>query len=87
MAHDAAQRSAQERAYLEQTGRLKPQMSQQMKLMKQRNADSQRRAAEQRRAQRYNYEAFKGLVLLVEYNDCQFQYDELSAAAKKGLGK
>ena len=76
VAHDAAQRSPQERAYLELTGRLKPEMTQQMKLMKQRNAESQRRAAEQRRAQRYNYDAFKGLVLLVEYNDCQFRYDD-----------
>ncbi|MBO4810893.1 MAG: M6 family metalloprotease domain-containing protein [Prevotella sp.] len=76
VAHDAAQRSAQELAFLQQTGQLKPQMSAQMKQLKQQNAESRRRAAEASRAQRYDYSAFKGLVLLVEYNDCQFQYDD-----------
>lgn len=78
IAHDAEARSAQELAFLQQTGRLTPQPSKQAVQLKQQNAASRRKALAANRANRYNYANFKGLVILVEYNDCQFTYDNYS---------
>ena len=69
-AHDAEQRSAQELDFLKQTGRVKPQPSSEAaQLVRQ----TQQSRAEALRAN-YDYAHFKGLVLLVEYNDCPFTY-------------
>ncbi|MBO7120240.1 MAG: M6 family metalloprotease domain-containing protein [Bacteroidaceae bacterium] len=76
LAHDAGERSAAERDYIERTGRLKPQMTVQMETMRHQNRAQRARQLSQSRANLYDYSQFRGLVILVEYNDCDFQYDD-----------
>ena len=76
LAHDAAERSALERQYVEGVGRLVPQMTAQSEQMRSHNRVQRARTLSQSRASRYDYSAFRGLVLLVEYNDCPFRYDD-----------
>ena len=40
------------------------------------NQAARARQLSQSRAQRYDYSKFRGLVILVEYNDCPFSYDD-----------
>lgn len=75
-AHDAVERSAAEKAYLSEAGRLAPQMSSAMAAVKQRDEAQRSRALSARRASRYDYSKFRGLVILVEFNDCSFRYDD-----------
>lgn len=75
-AHDTTVRSAQERAYLQGIQKyLAPQMP--ARIAEQRQNDRAARAArlQRRRAEQDSQENFRGLILLIEYNDCSFQYD------------
>ena len=76
MAHDEGQRTAAEHTFLQQTGRLQPTISPAMAQLRQQTAASRQRTLAANRANRYDYDNFKGLVLLVEYNDCEFQNDD-----------
>lgn len=76
VAHDAAQRSQQEKDYIAQAGRIVPRMTDAMAQMRQQNGVAQARAQQQLHAQRYDYSRFKGLVILIEYNDRPFRYDD-----------
>ncbi len=75
LAHEAADRNAQEKAFVELTGKLVPDMTNFMKNMQQQDAMSRQKMQNAMKARRYDYDNFKGLVILVEYNDCPFKYD------------
>ena len=76
LAHDASERTAEELAYVKEVGRLKPQPTEQMAQMRRQNHMQRARTLSQHRASRYDYSKFRGLVLLVEYNDCSFRYSD-----------
>ena len=75
LAHDANERTLAERNYLEAVGKLVPRPSEQMVQMRRQNRIQRARTLSQNRAALYDYSAFKGLVILVEYNDCSFRYN------------
>lgn len=73
VAHDVAERSADEQAFLSHVKKYQaPEMSTLVADMKARveTAGAQRRA--QRRATHYDYSKFKGLIVLVQFNDKEF---------------
>ena len=81
VAHDPARRSADELAWLEQTAKyLTPKLTTDRAAEQQ--AEHQRRAkARQAVAAHkplYDYNNFKGLILLIEYNDCPFSRDDIA---------
>ena len=78
VAHDAAERTPADVAYLQQAGRIVPPVSAPMQQMMQQNGASRARALSARKASMYDYSKFRGLVILVEYNDCDFRYDDYS---------
>lgn len=74
-AHDEAQRTTEEKAWLESIGQwLKPEMSEDVISFMKEEAESRNQARSRRTAKagRYDYSNFKGLVILVQYNDCSF---------------
>ena len=75
IAHDQQSRSEEEQAWLQGVKKYqKPAMSR--RRMAEREAEMSRRAAKLQAAvkgaPRYNYKDFRGLVILIEYNDCKF---------------
>ena len=76
LAHDVSERTAEEHYYLEKVGKLIPQPTVQMTEMQHQNRAQRARTLSQNRASLYDYSQFRGLVLLVEYNDCSFRYDD-----------
>ena len=76
LAHDVSERTAEEHNYVESVGRLKPQMTAQNREMRRQNQRQRTRALSQSRANQYDYSKFRGLVILVEYNDCSFRYND-----------
>jgi M6 family metalloprotease-like protein len=76
LAHDAGERTAEERSYVESVGRLKPQPTHEAEQMQSQNRAQRARALSQKRAKNYDYSKFRGLVILAEYNDCSFRYDD-----------
>ena len=79
LAHDAGERTAAERHYLETVGPLTPQMSAQAEQMRRKNRAQRARSLSQSRASLYDYSSFRGLVILVEYNDCPFRYSNYAS--------
>ncbi|MBQ7462871.1 MAG: hypothetical protein IJS63_11645, partial [Bacteroidaceae bacterium] len=76
LAHDANERTAAEHHYLDVVGRLRPQPTEQAEQMRRQNQRQRARTLSQNRANLYDYSKFRGLVILVEYNDCSFRYDD-----------
>lgn len=76
LAHDASERTAEERSYVAEVGRLTPLPSEQMVQIRRKNQAQRARVLNQRRAASYDYSRFRGLVILVEYNDCPFRYSD-----------
>ena len=75
VAHDEADRTADEKAFLQSTPRrLAPKMESRMAERRQGNRVRQVKAQERRRAEGYDYSKFRGLIILVEYNDREFMY-------------
>ena len=73
VAHDAAQRTAEEHALLVRTAKyLQPRLSEHKAALKRtvEQREQQKRAA--RRASQYDYNNFRGLIILVQWNDKQF---------------
>ena len=75
LAHDESARTAEERGYLKRVGRLRPQLTAEAEQMRRQNRAQRARQLSQNKANLYDYSKFRGLVLLVEYNDCSFRYD------------
>ncbi len=87
-AHDAGLRSDKERSHLDLLPKnLRPDFSEQQKarlqVFRQMVASGGRYALERD----YGYENFKGLVVLVEYNDCAFSRDDAQAFYDEMLNK
>ena len=76
LAHDVNERTTEERLYVEKVGRLKPEPTDQMIQMRRQNRAARARQLSQNRAALYDYSSFRGLVILVEYDDCPFLYDD-----------
>ena len=73
IAHDEAQRQGEEQSFLRRTKKfLQPKMTPAMAAKKQREYGLRRQASEVHRAPKYDYTKFRGLVVLVEYNDRTF---------------
>lgn len=83
LAHDAGERTAEERSYVAAAGRLVPQPTTQMVQMRRQNRAQQASTLSRRRADLYDYSQFRGLVLLVEYNDCPFRYDDYATVMEE----
>lgn len=93
VAHDANHRSAKEQSYLAGVKKyLAPEMSEQMAKTKQMVEQGQqetlakRRAASNRGAQ-YDYNNFKGLVILVQFNDKSFSREDYATIADNMLNQ
>ena len=81
IAHDSDKRTADETAFLRNAVRMQvPQMSARTATMKQlveeREASKRRSPGQQRRAAQYDYNNFKGLIILVQWNDREFSRDD-----------
>ena len=77
VAHDADSRSAAEQTFLDGISRyLAPAMSEHKAAMKSRVEAGERQRLASRRAAQYDYSNFKGLVLLVEFDDKSFSRDD-----------
>ena len=94
VAHDANQRSAKEQAYLAGVKKyLVPEMTEQLaktkKLVEQQQKETlaKRRVAASNRAAHYNYNNFKGLVILVQFNDKEFSREDYATIANDMLNQ
>ena len=77
VARDAEARSAEDQVYLQQVGRqLKPSLTPEMEQMQAHSRAARAQALSGHRAPRYDYSKFRGLVLLVEFDDCPFTYED-----------
>ncbi|MBO7140872.1 MAG: M6 family metalloprotease domain-containing protein [Prevotella sp.] len=77
VARDSAERSPQDLELLQRLGRrVTPRMSEEQTTVMRRNMAARSQALAQRRAPNYDYSKFRGLVILVEYNDCPFTYED-----------
>ena len=77
VAHDATGRSAAEQAYL--VGKRKyqaPAMTEQNARLRQEMQQRQRKTLVSRRAAQYDYNNFRGLIILIEYNDKSFSRED-----------
>lgn len=76
VAHEAASRSAAERAFLaDKPKMLAPVVSPRTDSLRTEQRAQRVRRMAARRAARYDYSKFRGLILLVEFSDCSFKYD------------
>ncbi|MBQ9356445.1 MAG: M6 family metalloprotease domain-containing protein [Prevotella sp.] len=76
VAHDAQARLPQELDYINQAGRVVPTMTQRMSTMRRQNRAAQAQTLADRHNARYNYANFKGLIIIIEYNDQPFRYSD-----------
>ncbi len=79
IAHDADMRAERELRFLSATPKmLAPVMSQ--RDAEEQQAEKARRASalQAKVAKAYDYSKFHGLIILVEFNDCQFVYDDMA---------
>lgn len=90
VAHDAAERKVAEVAYLQGVKKgLKPTMTAQSNQMLQTNRAlaAKARQAVAAKASQYDYNNFKGLVILVEFNDKQFSRTDYKEIMKDMINK
>jgi len=77
VAHDAAMRQAAELAYVKSLKKYQaPQMSEQTGAAKRKVQKRQQQTLAARRAAQYDYNNFKGLIVLVQYQDKEFSRDD-----------
>lgn len=73
VAHDALERLPSEASYLQEVGRyLTPDMTTERAAEKQAEQQRQAKARAKRREPQYDYNSFRGLLILVEFNDRSF---------------
>jgi len=76
IAHDEAQRQSKEKAFLASKRKfLAPKMTKAVAEEKKNEFDRRRKALEMRRAAKFDYSKFRGLVILVEFNDKKFDHE------------
>ena len=79
IAHDSDGRTADERHFLSSTKKfLAPEISPEMQEMRRNNIARQREALAKRRAGRFDYDLFRGLLILVEFSDKKFSRNDYS---------
>lgn len=77
VAHDAAMRQAAELAYVKNLKKYQaPQMTEKMGNAKRKVQKRQQQTLAARRAAQYDYNNFKGLIVLVQYQDKEFSRDD-----------
>lgn len=89
VAHDETERTTAESAFLTNTPkRQAPKMSERMAQVRQSDRVRRTQTLQRRRAAKYDYSKFRGLVILVEYNDRSFMYgDEMNDIMNDILNK
>jgi len=90
VAHDAAQRMEAEVAYLQGVKKhLVPTMTEQSRQMKQTNQAlaAKARQAAMNKAPQYDYNNFRGLVILIEYNDKSFSRSDYKTIIDNMINK
>ena len=76
IAHDEPLRQSKEKAFLAKSRKyLQPRMTEQIARMQREEKAMRQKAAEKHRAPNYDYTNFRGLVVLVEFNDRSFDTD------------
>ena len=79
VAHDADERTVEETTFLNFVPkRLVPKMNERMTRIRQEDHAQRARTLQQRRAAKYDYSKFRGLIILVEFNDKSFMYDDIN---------
>ena len=83
IARDERQRTADDRAFLQAIGkRLTPPMSERTSQMQQQEFSLRRQArASRQQTPQYDYTQFRGLIILVEYNDRKFSRSDYATLA------
>lgn len=76
VAHDAGARTDAELQFIAANGQLRPAISPSMLQARSQNAAARSATRTARRISNYDYANFRGLVILVEFNDCSFRYDD-----------
>lgn len=77
VAHDISDRTLEEEKFVSALGKgIYPEMTSEMKLAREYATSDRRMARAQRAGTRYDYSKFRGLIILVEYNDCEFSRDD-----------
>ncbi|MBR6493788.1 MAG: hypothetical protein IKT22_00750, partial [Prevotella sp.] len=76
IAHDEPLRQSKEKAFLAKSRKyLQPRMTERISRMQREEKAMRQKAAEKHRAPNYDYTNFRGLVVLVEFNDRSFDTD------------
>ena len=88
VAHDAAERQAKELNFLRGTKKHQaPKMTEQAAAMKSMQQQRQRAIQAERRAKAFDFDKFKGLVILVEFNDRKFSREDFPNIASDIFNK
>ncbi|MBO6253191.1 MAG: hypothetical protein J6O49_06005, partial [Bacteroidaceae bacterium] len=88
VAHDQVDRTANEVAFLQKVKKYQtPKMSAHNAKMKDSITRHQQQTLNNRRAARYDYNKFRGLVILVEWNDKGFSRDDYSTIINDMVNK
>ena len=83
VAHDPSGRTAAEQAWLQGVDKyLTPKMSQQAARLQQDEFSRRAQARVARRAPQYDYDKFRGLIILVQYNDLEFRRSDYANIVK-----
>ena len=84
IAHDEADRTFADVAFLQKVGKyVTPAMTEEASVSMRRNQVARAQVLSQRRASHYNYSKFRGLIILVEFNDCPFRYSDYADIMEK----
>ena len=88
VAHDATKRKANEVAFLQNIKKYQaPEMSKKTAQMKQTIQQRQQQTLKSRRAAQYDYNNFRGLVVLVQYNDKEFSREDFGTIANNMMNQ
>ena len=88
VAHDTDHRSAVEKSYLAGEKKYQaPEMSEKTLKMKQAVQQRQHQTLKSRRAAQYDYNNFRGLVVLVQYNDKEFSREDFGTIANNMMNQ
>ena len=88
VAHDAQERKASEVAFLQNVKKYQaPKMSERNAQMKQTVLSRQQQTLKSRRASQYDYSNFKGLIILVQFNDKEFSRSDYKTISNDMVNK
>lgn len=88
VAHDADRRQTAEKAFLARTPKfLNPKMQEQVVAQKAEEYKLRQKASAKHRAPKYDYTKFRGLVVLVEFNDQEFDQEDYKEVITEMINK